>query len=320
MNQILSMRPDDNNMNNFNNYSVDKQYSTPRNKANISSIVRIFCICVIIFGLLLIGDAVYGIIDSRPKLKDTPNVTTRAIGMEAVIKVTTEKPIKQVSYKWGQGEETIIQGNGTVEVEETIEIPDGNNLLNITVIDFYGNKTDYQKQYINEKNDKSKPTIEITVVGNSLNIIAEDETELSYLTYQWNEEEATRIDVETDSEDKTTLQANVEVRKGQNTLTIIAVDKEGNKQTKTQNIRGANRPTFELSTEGNNLVVTAKDEEGISKISITVDGVTTDTGNEPINQKEITAKQEITPGEHTITVTVINLSGLKEEQSFTATL
>ena len=323
MNQILSMMPDDNNnnINNFNNYNIDKQYSKPKDKANISTIVKVFCIILIIFGLALIGESVYGIINSKPKYKDTPNVTTTADGMEATIKVTTEKPVKQISYKWGSGDETIIQGDGTIEIEKTIEIPDGNNILNITVIDFYGNKTDYQKQYINERNDKSKPTIEITVSGNTLNIIASDETELSYMTYGWNEEEATRINVEPDSEDKTHLQANVEVRKGQNTLTIVAVDKEGNKETKTQSIKGANRPTFTIDTNGNTLIIHAKDEEGIAKITIMVDGVTTDTGDEPINQKEITAQQEITtPGNHTITITVTNISGLKEEQSFTATL
>ena len=322
MNQILSMMPDDNNnnINNFSNYNIDKQYNKPKNKANISSIVKVFCIIVIIFGLALIVDSAYGIINSKPKLKDNPKVTTKAIGIEAIIKVTTEKPIKQVSYKWGQGQETVIPGDGTVEIEETIEIPDGNNLLNITVIDFYGNKTDYQKQYVNIRSDKSKPKIEIAVSGNSLNITASDETELAYLTYQWNEEEVTRVDVTSDSTDKTKLQANVEVKKGQNTLTIVAVDKEGNKETKTQSIKGANRPTFTIETEGNNLVIKAQDEEGISKITIMVDGITTDTGDEPINQKEITAKQEITPGTHEITITVTNLSGLKEEQSFTATL
>ena len=91
-------------------------------------------------------------------------------------------------------------------------------------------------------------------------------------------------------------------------------------ETRTETIKGANKPTFEITSEGNNLLINAKDEEGISKISITVDGVTTDTGNTPINQKEVTARQELTSGSHTITVIVTNMSGLTEEQSFTAVL
>lgn len=318
MNQILSMQSEENNFNVTNN--INMQYRKPNNKAEIKPIVITFCILIMLFGFALVAESIYGTIKLRPKLKDNPNVTMKTIGLEANIKVTTEKPIRQLSYKWGQGDETIVPGNDTVEIEEVIEIPDGNNILNITIIDFYGNKTDYQKQYINNRNDKEKPTIEITVTGNNLNIIAIDETEIAYLTYAWNDEEVTRIDVEPNSEDKTKLQTSVEVKKGQNSLTIVAVDKEGNKQTKTQAIKGANKPTFEITTEGSYLVINAKDDEGIRKIAITVDGITTDTGDTPINQKEITAKQEITQGMHTITITITNMSGLKEEQSFTAEL
>ena len=321
MNQILSMQSDENNYNNKNNLNNKKtQYKTPSNKANIKSIVKFFSIFIILFGIILIADSSYSIISSRPKLKDNPNITMKRIDLEAIIKVNTDKPIRQLSYRWGQEDEKIVQSNGTVEVEVAVEIPDGNNVLNITIIDYYGNKTDYQKQYINNRNDKEKPKIEITVIGNTLNIVAKDETELSYLTYKWNDEESTRIDRKQDSEDKTTLQAKVEVRKGQNTLTIVAVDKEGNKETKTQAIKGANKPTFTVTTEGNNLVISAKDDEGIAKLEVTLDGVTTDTGDTPIDQKDIVARQELTPGTHTITIVVTNMSGLKEEKSFTAQL
>ena len=318
MNQILSMQSEENNFNITNN--INTQYTTPRNKADVKSIVITFCILIIIFGLALIAESIYGTIKLAPKQKDNPNVTMKNIGLEANIKVTTERPIRQLSYKWGQGDETIIQGNDTVDLEAVIEILDGNNILNITVIDYFGNKTEYQKQYISNRNDKEKPTIEITVSGNTLNITAIDETEIAYLTYGWNDEEVTRVDIDKNAEDKTKIQTSVEVKKGQNTLNIVAVDKEGNKQTKTQAIKGANKPTFEIATDGNYLVINAKDDEGIKKISITVDGVTTDTGDTAINQKEITAKQEITAGVHTITITVTNMSGLKEEQSFTAEL
>lgn len=321
MNQILSMPSDENNYNKSNNLNnKNRQYKTPSNKANIKSIVKAFSIFIILFGIILIADSSYSIISSKPKLKDNPNISMKTIGLEAIIKVNTDKPIRQLSYRWGQEDEKIVQSNGTVEVEVTVEIPDGNNILNITIIDYYGNKTDYQKQYINDRNDKEKPKIELTVIGNTLNITAKDETELAYLTYKWNDEEATRVDRKQDSEDKTILQAKVEVRKGQNTLTIVAVDKEGNKEIKTQTIKGANKPTFTVTTEGNSLVISAKDDEGIAKLEVTLDGVTTDTGDTPINQKDIVARQEITSGTHTITIVVTNMSGLKEEKSFTAQL
>ncbi len=321
MNQILSMQSSMNDKNNQNNINKAKSPNQYNNKANINSILRVFSLLLILFGIILIGSSVYGIINSTPKLKDNISVDTENIGIEATIKVTGEKPIKQISYKWGQGAETVIQGNGTVQLEAVIEIPDGNNILNITVTDYYGNTSDFQKQYINERNDKTKPTIEIpTVTGNMLNIVVKDDTEVAYLTYKWNNEQETRVDVPSEQVNKTEFQTSIEVIKGENTLTIVAVDKEGNKTERTEKIKGANKPTFTVTTEGNNIVINAKDDEGISKISITVDGVTTDTGDTPINLKEVEAKQELTPGEHTITITVTNLSGLTEEQSFNATL
>lgn len=319
MNQILSMGSEQSNNNNI-KIENKKEYKDVNNKANINSIVKTFAILIMIFGMVIIGDSAYGYVTSKPKLKDNINITTENIGAEATIKVNSEKPIKKLSYKWGQGEETIIEGNGTVQLETVIEIPNGNNILNIAVTDYYGNVTEYQKQYINERNDQTKPTIDITVLGNTLNIIAKDDTEISYLTYKWNDEQETRVDVEPNQEDKKQLQAKVEVKKGENTLTITAIDKDGNKITRTENIKGANKPTFTVTTEGNYIVINAKDEEGVKKVAITVDGVTTDTGDTPINQKEITAKQELTPGSHTITITVTNMSGLVEEQSFSAVL
>lgn len=317
MNQILSVGQE-----NQKSPKKDKQinYGRPSNKANIKSIVRVFSILIILFGLVLIGDATYGMISSKPTMKDSIKVSANPIGSEVTIKVVGNMPLKSLTYKWGQGEETTIQGNGTVELETTVKIPTGNNILNMAVVDYYGNKTEYQKQYINEQNDASKPTIEISVSGNMLNIIATDDTEMSYITYSWNNETPTRVDMEVDAETKIEIRTSIEVLKGENTLSIVAVDADGNTTARTEKIKGANKPTFTVSADGTNLVINAKDEEGISKIEITLDGVTTDTGEEPLNLKELTATQSITPGEHTVTIVVTNISGLKEEQSFTVTL
>ena len=317
MNQILSVGQE-----NHKEPKKDKQinYGRPSDKANIKSIVRVFCILIILFGLVLVGDATYGIISSKPTLKDTIKVTANPIGSQVTIRATGNMPLQSLTYRWGQGEETTVQGNGTVELETTVQIPTGNNILNMTVVDYYGNKNEYQKQYINQQNDASKPTIEISVSGNMLNIIATDDTEMSYITYSWNNQTPTRVDIEHDEENKKELRTSIEVLKGENTLSIVAVDSDGNSTSRTEKIKGANKPTFTVSSDGNNLIINAKDEEGISKIEITVDGVTTDTGDNPINKTEVDATIAITPGEHTVTVVVTNINGLKEEQSFTATL
>ena len=326
MNQILSMQTQGQMPNSKNQKQKkpkkEKQinYGRPSNKANIDSIVRVFCILIMIFGLILVGDATYGIVSSKPTQKDTIKVTANPIGSQVTILAIGNMPLKSLTYRWGQGEETTVQGNGTVELEATVQIPTGNNILNMAVIDYYGNKSEFQKQYINQQNDASKPKIDISVSGNMLNIIATDDTEMSYITYSWNNETPTRVDIQADSDNKAELKTSIEVLKGENTLSIVAVDADGNTTSRTEKIKGANKPTFTVSANGTNLVINAKDDEGISKIEITVDGVTTDTGDAPLNVKEVEATQAITPGEHTVTVVVTNINGLKEEQSFTATL
>lgn len=325
MNQILSMQQSQ-----MSGQKLPKQkkpkkekqinYGRPSDKANIVSIVRVFCVLIILFGLVLVGDATYGIMNSRPKLRDNINVTANAIGTNVTINAVGSMPIQSLTYRWNQGEETVVQGNGTVELEAVVQIPTGNNILNMSVIDYYGNKSEFQKQYINEQDDSSKPTIEISVSGNMLNITTTDETEMSYLTYSWNNGTPTRVDMDTTLTDKTVLRTSVEVQKGENTLSIVAVDIDGNTNTRTEKIKGANKPTFTVTADGTNLVIKAQDEDGISKVEITVDGITSDTGDEPLNLKELTATQAITPGEHTVTITVTNINGLSEEQSFTVTL
>ena len=325
MNQILSMQQSQ-----MSGQKLPKQkkpkkekqinYGRPSDKANIVSIVRVFCVLIILFGLVLVGDATYGIMNSRPKLRDNVNVTANAIGSNVTINAVGSMPIQSLTYRWNQGEETVVQGNGTVELEAVVQIPTGNNILNMSVIDYYGNKSEFQKQYINEQDNSSKPTIEISVSGNMLNITATDETEMSYLTYSWNNGTPTRVDMDTTLTDKTVLRTSVEVQKGENTLSIVAVDIDGNTNTRTEKIKGANKPTYTVTADGTNLVIEAQDEDGISKVEITVDGITSDTGDEPLNLKELTATQAITPGEHTVTITVTNINGLSEEQSFTVTL
>ena len=323
MNQILSMQQSQMSSSNGPKQKKPKKekqinYGRPSNKANIVSISRVFCVLIILFGLVLIGDATYGIVSSKPTLKDTINVTANAIGSDVTIKAVGSMPIQRLTYKWGQGEEIVIQGNGTVELEAVTQIPRGNNILNMSVIDYYGNKAEFQKQYINEQDDSSKPSIEISVSGNMLNIIATDETEMSYLTYSWNNETPTRVNIDSNATDKRELRTSIEVQRGENTLDIVAVDVDGNTATRTENIKGANKPTFEVSADGTNLIINAKDDEGINKIEITVDGAVSET--EPDNLKELQATLPITPGDHTVTIKVTNVNGLSTEQSFNVSL
>ena len=325
MNQILSMQSnmDDKNNNNTNNIKNQRQaknYKQYNNKANINSILRVFSIFIILFGLALIGNSVYAIMTSTPEQKDTLNITTENVGAEAIIRVTGQRPIQKLTYRWGQESEEVVNGDGTVQLEVTLQIPTGNNILNMTVTDYYGNTQDFQKQYINESDDQEKPSIQIpTQRGNLLNVVVTDNSEIAYITYKWDDGEETRIDMDANQEDKKRLETSIEVTKeGESILTITAVDNDGNRQTYTTPVIGSNKPTFTVNTDGNTLIVNAKDNQGLSKISITVDGETQEA--DATSLKEVEATTELEPGTHTITIIVTNINGLSTEQSYTATL
>ena len=279
------------------------------NKADISKIIKIFCISIILFGLILIGESTYAIIqNSGEKIIDNVEITADRMGKETKITVTSEQyPIKEFTYKWNDGEPVTVEGNGTLSLETVIQIPNGNNILRMTVTDNFGNKKNFHKQYLYDSSDVNKPTIEIAISGTKLNIKANDDTEMDYITYSWNDDEAVRVEKEDNPKE---INTNIDVPSGQNKLSIIAVDKEGNRETRTENIIGDTKPTFTLSKDGLKIILNAKDDEGISKVSMTVDGETRDSGETPINQKEISVAWEVTSGTHTISVTVVNVNGL----------
>lgn len=293
-----------------------KRANSTSTKADIAKVVKIFCIIIIIFGLILIGQSTYAMIANREKNKDTISVSEDRMGKETKITVETNYPIKSFTYKWNDGEPVVVDGDGTIKFETIIQIPNGNNILNMTVKDYYGYEHKlHNKQYIYESTDVNKPNIEIGISGTKLNISATDDVEMSYITYKWNDEEETRIDV--DQNDKQKISTDIDVPEGQSKLTIVAADKEGNRATRTENIVGDTKPTFTASLDGSTLIITATDDEGISKISVTVDSVVTDSGDQPINQKEITASMTLTSGGHTIEVSVTNVNGLTATEVYT---
>ena len=299
--------------NNRDNYKfIGNTYSQ---KTDIVKVIKIFAIACMIIGIVITSKSVYALTFGRTKPKDIVQVSTEKMGKEVTISISTQYPIKEFKYRWNDGEETEIKGNKTVDVTKTIDIPNGNNVLNIIVIDYYGNRTEYQKTYLYESLDVIKPTIRFEKIGTKLRIIANDETALLYMTYQWNDEEPIRKDA-TDGE--TELTEEIEVEKGRGKLTVVAVDKEENKETVTRTIVGANKPTFTIDAEQNNLVVKAKDDDGIKNISIFVDGE--ENRFDQNNLKEATAKVEIHQGTHQIKVVVTNINDQEATRELRATI
>ena len=257
MNQILSMGGEPQKKENevkvekksVQNATINKANMTS-NKADISKIIKVFCVSIILFGIILIGESTYALIqNSGEKGEDIVEVTADRMGKETKITVTSAQyPIKEFTYKWNDGEPVKIEGNGTLLLERVIQIPNGNNILRMTVTDYFGNEKNFHKQYLYDSSDVNKPTIDIAISGTKLNIKANDDVEMDYITYSWNDEEATRV--EKDENNPKEINTNIDVPSGLSKLSIVAVDKEGNRETVTENIIGDTKPTFTLSKDG----------------------------------------------------------------------
>lgn len=289
----------------------------------IKTVLRIFAIACIIFGLILVGQASYAMITKKgEESQSEPLINVTQSEDILNISIKHDKLIDKITYSWNGGEETILQGKGRKEIEEKIVIPTGKNTLLLKAIDINGKIASYSEMYTLEQGDTIKPEIELLVENSKVKIVAKDETALSYMSYYWNNEDETKIEVREESPKQ--IEEKIEILKGENTLTIVAVDKAGNEAVKEQTFKGVKKPKIEMSREGNELVVKVKDEEGVQKIEYTLNGqfYSTDPENSgaSLNMKEVEFRQPLSAGENKITIKAYNVSGLQEEVSGVTTI
>lgn len=289
----------------------------------IKTILIIFSICIIVFGGFLIGKAVFNIINKNQEQGiSEPLVEITQSDNILNINVKHDKIIDKIIYSWNAQQEIVLQGKGRMELQEKIDIPIGTNIISLKVIDITGKTASYNEQYTVQEGDKIKPEIELQVENSKVKISVKDETELDYISYYWNNEDETKITAREESSKQ--IEEKIDILKGENTLTIVAVDKAGNKQTKEQTFKGAKKPKIELSRVGNDIVIKVTDEEEIKKIEYTFNGqvYSTDPNNTgaSLGMKELEIKQPMVQGENKITVKAYNISDLETELPGEATL
>ena len=301
MNQILSV--EDTKKKN----KKSKKQKMPRNSGPVAieSILKFFAIAILIFGIFMIGSGSYSMYTNSQE--DTanvkPTIQVEESETEITLRVSHSKALSKVTYKWNNDQETEIQTNGRREVSQVIEIPTGDNTLTIYAQDENGQETTYQKAYSLE----GDITIDFALDGNNIKVTANGKNELSYLTYRWDEEEETRVDI-----NNTQIEQSIEIPMGQHTLTVIAVDINNTTETKTQEVRGVKKPNLEITTDGSsNFIIRVSDEEGLKRLEFTVN----DTDKyklELSGRTELEYQWPIQDGENILDVTVYNEDDVTE--------
>lgn len=299
-------------------------YSKPKKPLQIKTILIIFSICIILFGITIIGISAFSMVEKKDNQvpSSEPLVEIERKGSKIYLSVKHDKPIDSITYKWGKNEEISIDGEGKTELQEKIIIPTGKNKLTLKITDNIGKTTTYNQEFTVEENDSKNPEIEISIENTKIKIVAKDETEISQVLYYWNQEEPTTINAQEDFADK--IEESIDILKGDNILTIVAIDAAGNESKKEQVFRGVNKPKIEVSREENELTIKVTDETGIKKIEYTLNDVfyTTDTENtgRSLGMKEVKFKQKLYSGANKIVIKAYSDSGIEAEFSGEATI
>jgi len=298
-------------MNQILDYNPNK--SSGGGTSGSDKVVRVFAIILAIFAICLLAGGAYGIYKNNSNSGLPAQAATKAqIDVEqkettAVIKVKHDKVIEKLIYNWDSEKENTIKGSGESAMESEISLFAGEHTLNVKVIDIEGNETIYDQVITSEAGeDKLYPVISLNVNNETkrLVITATDETAIDYVTYRWNDEEEEKVEVE---DDEKKIEFDIEILKGKNDLTVIAVDKNKNTTTELKSFSGVTKPDVKvtIAADKKSADVYCFHENGIKEVKFKINDqdYNGDIGEE--QQKEIRFNGIALPeGNSTITVTV----------------
>ena len=305
MNQILSTSmPMDN--------KRSKQKVRTHKPVAIGSILKIFAIIMLIFGIFVVGNGVYAIYKNQMQIIEESLEPTISIENKTeksiLLKVMHQRVITKVEYRWNEQEPVVINGNNGKYVEKEITIPSGKNMLYVVVQDEKGKEITYNKQYEVESD------IKFEVSGNKIRISYESDVLISYLTYRWDDGEENTITI-----NNTAIDEEIDAMKGLHELTVIVVDENNNTDTKIQKINGISKPKVEIDydDEVRHFVIKTSDDEQLSKVEFKLNQDESQIyvlNLEEMNLKELeyTLPMEMQVGENILEVTVYNINGLSE--------
>lgn len=298
------------------NESKKKKSNKYSNNSNndMKKIIMFFGIVILVFGVAIAGVYGYKSLNKSGKkenVESEPPLAIEETEEEVTITANSEFGINKIIYTWNDEEPNEIELNGGKSYEERIDIPNGENTLNVKVIYQNGQEEETSQSFLRD-GDAEKPVIETAIVENAkLKITATDETAMKYISYRWNDEEDVKIDVENE-EDKV-LEITLDVKRGKNTLAITAVDSSDNSETIDKTFNGVNNPVIEVTKRDTKLYMKMTHDMGFEKIDFDINGnkYTYDKNfaGYDATQKELEYYFDLINGENIVIITAISTEG-----------
>ena len=295
-----------------------KNKKASRGPIEIKGIVRFFAVFIMLFGIVLASEGSYALYkeidESKPE--NIPDLSLTRDGDTIILQVEHNTEISKINYRWNDGEENSIP-EGTTYVEEEILLPDGNNVLNIIVVDMKNREYQFVKEYNLEGVDITKPNVEVTQTAEgtaNISIVASDETAIKEMTYKINDEQ--EIVIQATEEGQKEIKQDITLPEGQNTLTVVAKDATDNTTTYEKQIIVSSKPTIEIvSQEGNILTLKISDKYGLKDVIVNLNGRVYESRdidqNPNINKNEIYVPLELQSGNNVLSIEVLNVNGLE---------
>ena len=316
MNQILLTDDSNNNKKRNNNNRYNNNRNVNKSNSNdIKKIIIFFAVVIIVFGIAIGG--VYGYkIYKNNKEQETTNkrlvLELEEVENEVRIVAESEAGIDRIIYTWNGEDTTETPGNGGQNYEKLVQIPEGESTLNVKLIDVNGQETEKNLNFSRPQLNSDKIVIDTSVENNGkLKIVATSELPIEYLSYKWNEDE--EIIIEPQNQGDTSIETTTDILRGQNTITITAVDTEGNTNSVQKPFDGQLNPEIEVYTEGNRLYMKISHDMGFEKVEFNVNGTQyyydENFSGYDAQKQEIEYYFDLIEGENTVIIRAISNEG-----------
>lgn len=138
-------------------------------------------------------------------------------GSNLKITASGKNKLQYMTYRWDDEEEAKVDINDT-DIEQTIEIPKGQHVLTVIVVDV-NNKTETKEQ---EVFGVTKPKLDVTTDGSDFIIHASDEQGITKVEFIINETEKYRLDLKAElaPEDRKEFEYKYPLHDGENKLEV----------------------------------------------------------------------------------------------------